>query len=91
MILTHDRGSKIRICSEQAAHPEAQWKEDGPSSGSCMDLTGIRGRGGFLLNSHISPDGRHIMICTDSRIKICEFKLEEQDIKGKFNDADPLE
>ena len=90
MILTHDRGSKIRICSEQAAHPEAQWKEDGPSSGSCMDLTGIRGRGGFLLDSHISPDGRHIIICTDS-LKIYQFQLEQQDNKSKADDADPQE
>ena len=57
------------ICREQATHPEAQWRKDEALSENCSNLTGIREKGGFLFDSHISPDGRHIMICTNG-IKI---------------------
>ena len=86
IIVTENGGSNIGIRRQQATHPEAQWKNDDISSIHCENLTGLKGS--KLLESHVSPDGRQIVICTNS-LKIYEFKLEEQSNKNKIDDANP--
>ena len=50
-----------------------------PSSGECNDIIGLEGRAEGHLENHISPDGKHILVCTEG-LKINKFTHSGNDI-----------
>ena len=66
---------KINIRREQASDPQANWLIDKVSSDEVSEFTGLGEKGEDLLENHISPDGRYILICKNG-LEIFEFMNE---------------